>query len=148
MSAFYDRADEIAARIETLFGAGEIAVIVDRQKDIASEFNKMIGRMKGGVAIVEWRGAPNVNEDLDELRMTSRFSVTVICKPVIRKAHGQKTADDIAETIAGSLHQWNPEAGSHCMNEMRVTGIDPFNHAKFLIYVINVEQQLNAIETA
>ena len=144
MSAFFDRADEIGARIESLFGAGEIAVVVDRQKDIASEFKKHIGKVKGGVVVVEWRGAPSINADLDELRMTTRFAVTVVCKPVIREKAGQASADDIVQTIAASLHNWIPEVGAHCMDELKVSSIAPVSSPQFLIYVINIEQPINA----
>ena len=44
----------MATLIDGLFDEGQVAVVVDRQKDITAEFNKRIGKVKGGVAVIEW----------------------------------------------------------------------------------------------
>ena len=55
MSVYLDRADQMATLIEGLFDDGQVAVVVDRQKDITAEFNKRIGKVKGGVAVAGMR---------------------------------------------------------------------------------------------
>jgi len=143
MSVYLDRADEMATLIEGLFDAGEVAVVVDRQKDLTSEFNKQMGKVRGGVVVIEWIGANNVNVDLDDLRLNSRYSVTVITKPIIRDQSDRLPIDDLIESIAAALHGYNPDV-LHCMNEMKVTSIDPVANQQFRIFIIRAEQELYA----
>lgn len=141
MSIWFDRADALATRIEGLFtNPDEVAVVVDRQKDIVSEFNKRIGKVKGGVVIIEWSGATNVSPDLDALRVTSRYAITVITKPIIRDQSDKLPIDDLLETITNGIHLWNPDQ-AHCMDEMRVISIEPVPNQQFRIFVIRVEQE-------
>lgn len=143
MSVFLDRADQIETLIEGLFDAGQVAVVVDRQKDITAEFNKRIGKVKGGVAVIEWLGANNANVDLDDLRVVSKYSITVITKPIIRDHAELLPIDDLVETIATALHGYNPDA-NHCLDSMRVTSIDPVSNQQFRIYIIRAEQDLQS----
>lgn len=143
MSVYLDRADEMATLITGLFDDGEIAVVVDRQKDLTSEFNKQMGKVRGGVVVIEWIGANNVNIDLDDLRVNSRYSITVITKPIIRDQSERLPIDDLIETIASALHGYNPDA-LHCLESMRVISIDPVANQQFRIFIIRAEQELNA----
>ena len=79
---------------------------------------------------------------LDTLQRTGNYAVTVVCQPIIRKQAGKIEADVLVETIAASLHNWNP-GGQHCQYEMKVTGIEPVNDPEFLIYVIRLSQRIN-----
>jgi len=143
MSVFLDRADEMATLITGLFDDGEVAVVVDRQKDLSSEFNKQMGKVRGGVVVIEWLGATNVNLDLDDFRFSSRYAISVITKPIIRDQSDRLPIDDLIETISTSLHGYNPDA-VHCMNEMKVTSIDPVANQQFRIFIIRAEQELQA----
>jgi hypothetical protein len=143
MSVYLDRADQMATLIEGLFDDGQVAVVVDRQKDITAEFNKRIGKVKGGVAVIEWLGALTANVDLDDLRVASKYSVTVITKPITRDHAGLLPIDDLVESIASALHGYNPDA-NHCLDSMRVISIDPVANQQFRIYIIRVEQDLQS----
>ena len=143
MSVYLDRADQMATLIEGLFDDGQVAFVVDRQKDITAEFNKRIGKVEGGVAVVEWLGALTAKVDLDDLRVASKYSVTVITKPIMRDHAGLLPIDDLVETIAASLHGYNPDA-NHCLDSMRVISIDPVANQQFRIYIIRVEQDLQS----
>ena len=143
MSVYLDRADQMATLIEGLFDDGQVSVVVDRQKDITAEFNKRIGKVKGGVAVIEWLGANNANVDLDDLRVASKYSVTVITKPIIRDHADLLPIDDLVESIASALHGYNPDV-NHCLDSMRVTSIDPVANQQFRIYIIRVEQDLQS----
>ena len=84
MSAFIDRADEIKAVIDGLFDEDTISCVVDKQMDIKSQFDKSIGRIKGGVVIVDWKGLSKINPDGVTLRGTASYQLTCIYKPILR----------------------------------------------------------------
>lgn len=144
MSKLYQTAEALAAHLGTVVPESELAIVVDRQKDLQAEVNKSIGKVKGGVAVVEWGGVSQIDARASQLRGTSNFVVTVICKPVLRAKAGQLPADDLVEQLADAMHHWHPEPEkpSACRDRMEVTAIQPVNHPQYLIYSIRAEMNL------
>lgn len=139
MSLFYDTCDEIKELIESRFDSCEVAVVVDRQKDIASEFNKMIGKVSGGVVVIEWNGSNRTEDNVQVLRTNNTYFITVITHPVIRD-EDKMLADELVEQIALLLHHWLPEgAVSKHHNRMEVTSILPASNSNYLIYQIGAK---------
>lgn len=134
MSQFYDTADLIAAHLQTVVGLESLVIVVDRQRDIASELRKAISKQSGCLALITWTGAPNEDESADGPRFVSRYTVTLFSKPVIRS--GETAADDVIETIAAALHDFRPNGSFY--DRIVVTGIDPVFDEDLLIYRINL----------
>lgn len=134
MSKFYDTADLIAAHLKTVPSLKALPIVVDRQKDIASELRNAIAKQSGCLVLVTWTGAPNDDQSADGPRFLSRYTVTLFSKPVIRT--GETAADDIIETIAATLHDYRPT--SNFYERLVVTGIDPVPDDELLIYRINL----------
>lgn len=134
MSKFYDTADLIAAHLKTVDLLGSLPIVVDRQKDIASELRNAIAKQSGCLILVTWAGAPNDDQSADGPRFLSRYTVTLFSKPVIRL--GETAADDIMEAIATALHDYRPTGNFH--DRLVITGIDPVPDDELLIYRINL----------
>lgn len=137
MSAFYDTADAIAARLEADALLAGVSVVVDRQRDIASELRKAIGKQTGhGILIVTWTGGTNYDDQKSEPRIAATFTVTGFFKPVIRS--GDTAADDLIEAVCKSLHDWRPEADGHFYSRLVVKGVDPIQDADLLALRVNL----------
>lgn len=136
MSKFFDAADEIHNRLAAVPGLAGISLLVDRQKDIESEFNKVVGKQIGNLAIITWSGAPNEDPAADGPNLSCRYTVTLFSKPVIR--HGDTPADDIIETIARALHNSSLTGSESYSDRVVVTGIDPIQSDSLLIFRINL----------
>jgi len=137
MSVFYDNADQIKERIETIYDEKTIIAIVHRQKDIKSEFERVQARIKGAVAVIEWIGAKDFIDLESALRSKATYSLLMIFKPVIRDPHETK-ADDILESVAKSLHGWELSNAVHCSQEVELESILPIQDPNFLIYEIRL----------
>lgn len=137
MSQFFTTADAIAAMLEAVPALSGMAIIVDRQKDIAAELQKHLGKTNGGCLIVTWTGGTNEDESGDGPRFASTFTVTGFFKPVLRR--GETPADDIIEAAAEALHDWRRPAKPHVQDRLIVTAISPFDSAEFLAYRINLK---------
>ena len=133
MSRFYDIADLIASHLQTVAGLEAVSIVVDRQKDIATELRKAIGK-SSTLALITWAGAPNQDASADGPRLASSYTVTLFSKPIIRQ--GETPADDIIELIAGELHDFRPNGNFH--DRLVVTGIDPVADEELLIYRIDL----------
>ena len=141
MSAFYDTADAIAARLQADAALAAVPVVVDRQRDIASELKKAIGKQTGqGILIVTWTGGTNSDEMKAEPCLAGAFTVTGFFKPVIRR--GDPAADDIIEAVCKRLHDWRPVDGGHFHTRMIVKGVDPIQHPELLALRVNLSCQL------
>lgn len=141
MSAFYAAADAIAARLGADALLAGVPVVVDRQRDIASELRKAIGKQTGqGILIVTWTGGTNYDEQKSDPRIAATFTVTGFFKPVIRA--GYTAADDIIEAVCKSLHDWLPEAGGHFHSRLVVKGVDPIQDAELLALRVNLSCNL------
>lgn len=138
MSQFYDTAEDIADQLRATEELAGIAVIVDRQRDIAAELQKHLGKVTAaGCLIVTWTGAPNADESADGPRFNSTFTVTGFFKPVLRR--GETPADNIIEAAAAALHDWRRPNRSHVNDRLIVIGITPFDSPEFLAYRINLK---------
>lgn len=136
MSKFYDQADEIAAVLADVPSLAGIKIVVDRQHDLLAELNKVIGRQTGNLILIAWAGGDNKDPTSDVPRIESSFTATLFSKPVIRK--GEPPADDIAEVIATTLHDWRPAAASSFDERLIVTGIYPTDIPDLLAHQIRL----------
>ena len=123
MSKFFDQSDAIAAALAAVPLLAGSRIVVDRQHDIVSELRKVIGKQVGNLIIVAWAGGKNLDESADGPQIESTFTVTTFSKPVIRA--GEATADDIAEAIANTLHDWRASPDAHYRTRLVCTGISP-----------------------
>jgi hypothetical protein len=134
MSKFYDQADEIAAVLSEVPSLEGMKIVVDRQHDLLSELSKVVGRQTGNLILVAWAGGKNQDESGDRPRIESAFTVTIFSKPIIRK--GEIPADDIAEVIASTLHDWRPVSSLGFDERLVVTGIYPADIPDLLAHQI------------
>ena len=140
MSVFLDKADEIKARLESVAELSTVEIIVDKQKDIVSEFNQAINKAKGGVIIVLFEGyEPNDPENSDSLLISS-FSITIWTQPILRGSNPKNT--DLVEATHRAIHDWKHD--SFCQNNARVLRGRIVPNQRFLIHELSVElkQQL------
>lgn len=135
MSAFLDKADEIAARLKSVLELESVEIIVDRQKDIAAEFSKAMGKAKGGVIIILFDGYRPNEEDVAESVLVSSYSITIWTKPVLRG--GQPPADDLVESVHRALHGWQHDF--YCQNNAIVRRGRIIPNQRFLIHELQLE---------
>lgn len=136
MSKFYDIADAIAARLQSVPALSGISVVVDRQRDIASELRKAIGKQSGCLILITWVSASNEDHTADGPRFASKYTVTLFSKPVIRA--GETPADDVIEAVITALHDHRFSATDPYSSRLVVTGVDPVPHDELLIYRLNL----------
>lgn len=135
MSAFLTKAEEIADRLRAVTELESVEIIVDRQKDIAAEFAKAMGKAKGGVIIIFFDGYRPNEEDVAESLLVSSYSITVWTKPVLRT--GQAAADDLVEAVHRSLHGWQHDF--YCQNNAIVRSGRIIPDQRFLIHELQIE---------
>ena len=139
MSKALNIADAMAARLNALLTLPAGMTLVDRQKDIRAEVAAKVAKAGGAAAVILYEGFSNSSPaSSSQLRITRRYTVTIYSKPVLRDAT-EISADDIVETIARSLHDWEPEESADGIGEISVTGCDLRPDAKFLIYDLDIE---------
>ena len=135
MSTFLDKADQIAAHLQAVPGLPSVEILVDRQKDIPSEFNKAMAKAKGGVVIIFFSGYRPNEEEVAESTLISTFSVTIWTKPVLRG--GQATADDLVESVHRALHGWKHDF--YCQHNAIVKRGRIIPNDRFLIHELQIE---------
>lgn len=81
-----------------------VEIIVDRQKDLAAEFSKAMGKAKGGVIIILFDGSRASEEGGADSLVVSNFSITIGTKPVLRS--NDPPADDVARAGQKRVHGW------------------------------------------
>jgi hypothetical protein len=136
MSVFLDKADQIATRLQAVPELSSVGIIVDRQKDIAAEFTKTMGKVNGGVIIILFEGFQPDSGDYPQSDDTliSSFSVTIWTKPILRR--GQPPADDLVEAVHTSLHGWKQD---ECRFRSVVKRGRIINNPRYLIHQLQVE---------
>lgn len=135
MSAFLDKADAIATRLKAVPELASVEVIVDRQKDIAAEFSKAMGKTKGGVIIILFDGYQTWEEEVADSLVVSSFSITVWTKPVLRSS--DPPADDLVQSVHTSLHGWQHD--EFCRHKAVVRRGRIIPNQRFLIHELQTE---------
>lgn len=136
MSAFLDKSNAIKARLESVTALADVDILVDHQKDIRSEFNKAISKIKGGVVTIFFDSYSTDEENVADSRVISDFILLVWTKPIIRD--GDLPSDDIVSEIHKSLHGWNSDPES-CRNKVIVSRGRVVPNPKFLIHEIRIK---------
>lgn len=115
MSSLLNRADALAAYLGTVDGLQGMMWVVDRQKNLGSEFMKATAR-KLGLGVIAFLGGSNRDRQLAAVRLAARYSVSLFFKPVIhggvaREGDGAGASEpaEVAELVARALHHWFPE---------------------------------------
>lgn len=108
MSKLQAIAIAIKDRIEEIEGLAG-SVIVYHRKNIASEFESRMGKVKGKVVIVRLIEATNTSRNKLLSRFSGTYTVSVILDPALTKQDAQDV-DLIIEGIAGKLHGWWPSS--------------------------------------
>ncbi|MCW1926282.1 hypothetical protein OKA05_27255 [Luteolibacter arcticus] len=111
MSALLDRADDLAAYLATVDGLQPLTWLVDRQKNLGSEFTKATAK-KLGLGVIAFLGGSNRDRQLSAVRLAARYSVSLFFKPVIHGGvprDGSKEPAELAELVARALHHWFPD---------------------------------------
>ena len=140
MSAALDIADMIAARLAIAPAAGELAtvldltglsIVVDRQKNIASDIAKGVGKAGGTAITILWQGFSADEKNTARPRLIQRYTLTVWSKPVL--AGEDFAADDVMQSVITRLWRWIP-SGSHCFAATEITRGGLIPDAKYLVY--------------
>lgn len=141
MSKFLDKSEAIKARLDELPELVNVDVLVDRRKNVQSDFNTAMAKVKGVAVLIFWDGGKNINEDGKKVRLRSSYIITVITKPVLRGK--QLTADNIIQSISKSLHGWETDP-KHCRaRRMVVESIRPVANQKFSIHAITTHTHID-----
>ena len=135
MSAFLDKADQIADHLKTIPALSSVEILVDRQKDMPSEFAKAMGKAKGGVVIIFFSGYTPNDEEVAESVLISSFSVTIWTKPILRSS--QPKADDLVEAVHRALHGWKHDF--YCQHNAIVRRGRIVPNDRFLIHELELE---------
>jgi hypothetical protein len=142
MSAFYDIADSMVARLVQDPALAGVPVVVDRQRDIASELRKAVGMNTGaGMLVITWTGGTNADEMSSSPRIAATYTVTGFFKPVLRPS--DKPADDILEAVCKRLQDWTPAGGIHFHSRLVVKSIEPIQHPEFLAMRVKLACDVN-----
>jgi len=135
MSVFLDKADQIKSRLESVADLSTVEIIVDKQKDIVSEFNQAIQKSKGGVIVILFEGyEPNDPENVDSTLISS-YSVTIWTQPILRSSNPKNT--DLVEATHRALHDWKHD--SFCQNNAQVLRGALVPNPRFLIHELSIQ---------
>ena len=141
MSKFLDKSDAIKARLDTLPELANVDVLVDRRKNVDSDFKKAMGKVKGAAVLIFWDGGRNINESGKLVRFRSSYVITVITKPILRGE--QLPADTIIQAISKSLHGWGTDP-NHCKaRSMIVESVRPVAHPTFSMHAIKTHTHID-----
>lgn len=140
MSKFLDKSDAIKDRLELLPELDGVDVLVNRRKDVDSDFKTAMARTKGAAVIIFWEGGRNINSKATAIRLEATYIISVIAKPVLRG--GESSADLMIQAICKSLNGWN-ESETHCNRQMRVDSIRPIADPRFSIHAITTKTNID-----
>jgi len=145
MSKAYDIANGMVAHLSAATGFDGIAILVDRQLDIASEIEKRIAlnrgsaKGKGAMITVFYNGFQNPDAyGAPVPKVTRTYQVSVYAAPII--AAGHTPADDLVELAAITLHHWEP-AETYGISEIHVFNGTARPDDDYLIYDLEVRVQ-------
>ncbi len=138
MSKSITIAQAMADRLNALTTLPDVEALVWRQKDIASELATKLGKGSGAVIVILYEGFQNPDASSSgRISVARRYTVTIFAKPVMR-ASTALTGDDIAEIVAHSLHDWEPDESTTGFAQIHVKGCDLRPDSAFLIYDMDV----------
>jgi len=138
VSKFLDVADNIKTALDNALGApaSGVTVLVDRQKDVLSAINNVVGKAKGAAVVILFTGFQRVNG----VRRAS-YQVSVYCKPIV--TGDNNLADDIIEICDDTLHLWIPPSQNpnqdNCHFRAESSGGDLAPDKNFLIYQLSLQ---------
>jgi len=142
MSSLLDRADALAAYLGTVDGLQSMTWLVDRQKNLGSEFTKATAR-KLGLGVIAFLGGTNRDRQLASVRLAARYSVSLFFKPVIHGGvprEGGMEPAEVAELVARALHHWFPdESPTRSQVRFEVTDVTIADAEEFHVIRIDAE---------
>lgn len=107
MSKALTIADAIAARLDALNLLGGQKVLVWKQKDITGEVKARLERGLGSALMLFYEGfEQDGNASGSYPAVTRNYTLRILSRPVLQP--GKPTADELMESAALSLHQWDP----------------------------------------
>ena len=106
MDLFTNRADQLAARLESVVGLETLVWVVDRDADMTSEFKKATQKKKG-LGLIRWLGGTNPDPNSSRLAIASDYNITLTVKPSLR--NNMPSGAELAELAARAIHHWFPE---------------------------------------
>lgn len=136
MSAFYNAAEAIAIHLSGLSALVNVPVLVDRQKELATELRLALGKQNGALAVVSWAGASNDDLTAEGPQLKCSYTVTLFSKPVIKT--NEIPADDVMEAMATALHDYRLISTDPHRHRLLVAGIEPIPHEELLIYQLTL----------
>ena len=129
----------MADRLNALPALSGVETLVDKQKDILATVNLKVSKAGGMVVVIFYQGFDNPNAAASgSVSVKRHYLVSVYAKPVVL-APSAREAEEVVETVAVTLHDWEPDEASADFSQIVVTGCDLRQDAKFLIYDLNVE---------
>jgi hypothetical protein len=139
MSKAIDIADAMAARLNALTTLPGVEAIVWRQKDFTNELAQKTSRVGGALIVILYSGFANSSDAAAvHLNVARRYTVSIFAKPVIRTTR-DLAADDIVETVAATLHNWEPDETLTGAAEIKVSGCELRPDTQYLIYDLDLE---------
>lgn len=107
MSNALDIADAIATRLNALNLLAGQKVLVWKQKDITGEVKAQVERGLGSSMMLFYEGFEQEGASNGVYpAVTRNYVLRILSRPVL--AIGKPTADELLESAALSLHQWDP----------------------------------------
>lgn len=124
MSVFFDRADQLCAYLKGVAGLEQVVFVVDRQKDVGAELQKVIGKSKT-LCLITWLGG-NSDPEATPLRITSTYNLTFFSAPLLSR-QGEDPQDELLQRAANAIHHWdpNPELPNAYRTRFKVTSVVP-----------------------
>jgi hypothetical protein len=139
MSRSANIAAAMAARLNALPALSGVETLVDKQKAILPTINLKLAKAGGMVIVIFYQGFDNTSAAASGLvTITRHYLVSVYARPVLQDAT-EADAESVVETVAVSLHDWEPDETAAEFSQIAVKGCDLRPDNKFLIYDLNFE---------
>lgn len=136
MGKLYDQAELIKNKLATLSSFINVPILIDRQKDIESEFKKAIGKQGGAVVYISIISGRNSDLDAELVSLKTSISISIITKPILRS--GQPEGIEMLEEAIVELHDFKIDNSDHCTRSISVESWRLISNPIFLIYEIKL----------
>ena len=139
MSKSLTIAQSMADRLNAVAALASVRAVVWKKKDLESELATITGKSTSALIVILYTGFENPDTSASvHLTLKRRYTLSIFAKPATRLA-ASAAADDIAEIVARTLHNWEPDETTTDTAEIRVASCDLRPDNEYLIYDMEIE---------
>lgn len=139
MSKSLTIAHAMADRLNAVAALASVRAVVWKQKELESELATITGKSTSALIVILYTGFENPDTAAGvHLTLKRRYTISIFTKPATRFT-AAAAADDIAEIVARTLHNWEPDETTTDAGEIRVASCDLRPDPEHLIYDMDIE---------